>query len=276
MKKLSRLLPFAAAFLLIFQSCQKETTSSELSSLPVNSTDGKNAKSSVKTNTFKGPEVQMGDGKARSWITITHDGVPMEIGMEITSGALNNLPTEEEGFAASTFVLPLHKKAQEVTPFDHLVINWEPHGHEPPGIYDVPHFDFHFYTISLAEQMAIPPPPGGKFSVYPPAGYLPPSYVIPGGEVPMMGKHWLDPSSPELSGPNHPPFTYTFIYGSYNGKVIFEEPMVTRAFLLSNTDVSTAIKQPSKYQEHSYYPTRFNIYNEDGTYYVTLSDFVLR
>jgi len=277
MKKLSYLLPFAAAILFTFQSCQKETTSSELSSVPANTTAGKSVKSSVKTNTFKGPEVQMGSGKARSWITITHDDVPVEIGMEITAGALNNLPTAEEGEEASTFVLPLHHKAQDVTPFDHLVINWEPNGHEPPGVYDVPHFDFHFYMISLAQQMSIMP--GAALGIPPAPGYLPADYVIPGAEVPMMGKHWLDPASPELippASPLHHPFTYTFIYGSYNGQVVFQEPMVTRAFLLSNTEVSTAIKQPALYAEHSYYPTRFNIYKDGGSYYITLSDFVWR
>ena len=277
MKKLSLFIFLTAAAVFTIQSCQKETKPSDLSFQQVATTSGKNAKSAVKTNTFKGPEVQMGDGKARSWITITHDGVPMEIGMEISAGALNNLPTAAQGFDASTFVLPLHHKAGEVTPFDHLVINWEPDGHEPAGVYNVPHFDFHFYMITQEQQMAIMP--GAALHTPPAPGYLPADYVIGGAEVPMMGKHWLDPHSPELmppSSPLHRDFTYTFIYGSYNGQVIFDEPMVTRAFLLSNTSVAAAIKQPSLYATHSYYPTQFNIYKEDGNYNITLSNFVWR
>lgn len=46
--------------------------------------------------------------------------------------------------------------------------------------------------------------------------------------VPKMGLHWIDTNSPELS-PRNQPFTATFIIGSWDGKVIFDEPMVTRA-----------------------------------------------
>ncbi len=33
------------------------------------------------------------------------------------------------------------------TGFRVLQFDWNPHGHEPLGIYDLPHFDFHFYYI---------------------------------------------------------------------------------------------------------------------------------
>lgn len=225
-------------------------------------------------NTFYGPAVQLGNGHLRSWVNITRtDNTPLALGIEFTAKALQNLPTDHANFAANTFVLPLHQKAKAATPFDHITINWEPEGHEPPGIYDVPHFDMHFYKITVAEQMAITGVPGPA----PAAGYLPASYVIRAATVPQMGTHWLDPSSPELSPPFN--FTHTFIYGSNNGNVHFWEPMITRAFLLSGTTVSKSIAQPLLFSpSNTNYPTEYKIWksNENNRHYVALTDFVLR
>jgi hypothetical protein len=34
-------------------------------------------------------------------------------------------------------------------------LNWNPHGHIPPGVYDLPHFDFHFYIEPIEKIFAI-------------------------------------------------------------------------------------------------------------------------
>lgn len=227
------------------------------------------------SNTFYGPSVQMGKKHIRSWINIAKsNNKPVAIGIEFVEGSLEHLPTDPMNFAANTFILQLPKKAKASTPFDHITINWEPTGHEPNGIYTVPHFDMHFYKISVPAQMAITGIPGAP----PPAGFLPASYVIPGATVPQMGSHWLDPSSPELP-PTLAPFTHTFIYGSNNGKVIFLEPMITRAFLLAGTTVTKAIPQPIHFAPaNTYYPKKYKIWKtwSDGRNYVALTDFAWR
>ena len=234
-----------------------------------------NNPSKLACNTFYGPCVKMGKGHIRSWINIAKcNNKPIAIGIEFLRGSLENLPTDPMNFPANTFILMLHHKAKETTPFDHITINWEPTGHEPNGIYNVPHFDMHFYKISVAAQMAITGIPGAP----PPPGYLPASYVIPAATVPQMGSHWLDPSSPELP-PTFAPFTHTFIYGSDNGKVIFLEPMITRAFLLGGTTVIKAIPQPIHFAPaNTNYPQKYKIWKTwgDGRNYVALTDFVWR
>ncbi|MDB5280664.1 MAG: hypothetical protein JWR61_5619 [Ferruginibacter sp.] len=226
-------------------------------------------------NTFYGAEVQMGSGHARTWINISRTGdVPLAMGIEFIATALDKLPTDALDFSASTFNLKLHPKAKEVTPFDHITVNWEPAGHEPAGVYDVPHFDMHFYKISVAEQMQIT----GMPTAAPSPGYLPASYVIQGATVPQMGTHWLDPASPELP-PTFTPFTHTLIYGSNNGQVIFLEPMITRAFLLSGNLFSTSFPQPTHFSPSgTNYPTGYKIWKnaDNGRHYVALTDFVLR
>ncbi len=224
--------------------------------------------------TFRGPEVTMGNGKANSFFKIDDKGTPLEIGVEMTMEALNGLTQIPMDFAHSTFVLPPDQKALDLTPFDHLVANWNSHGHPPMDVFSVPHFDFHFYTITLAEQLAIPPYSlaAEKFDLLPPAGFMPASYVADPGGVPAMGKHWGDPSK-EL------PFTHVMTYGSYNGQLNFVEPMVTLALLQAGTTVKKPYAQPEKFAKAGkWYPTVYNIYMDPQTHkhFVTLTDFVKR
>lgn len=259
--------------LLVLNSCTKETKEIDRLETPVESI-GSKSNQADKFNTYHGPQVHIGNGKARSFFTISHTGVPHELGIEMTEGVFSGIPAGQDH---PSFVLPLHHKAQDATPFDHIYMNWNPNGHPPAPIFGVPHFDFHFYTISSASRMAIPaytPAPGNLFDILPPVPYRPAGFIpLPGGE-PQMGKHWADILHPVAPGT----FTHTMIYGSYNGQIIFVEPMITRTFLQSGADVSMPYGQPAQFQETgTYYPTVYNIRDDgSGKHYVTLSNFVLR
>ena len=224
-------------------------------------------------NTFYGPQVQMGNGHARSWINIAkEDDIPLAIGIEFTSKSFENLPGAAAANEDNRFDLRLHQKAMAVTPFDHITLNWEPEGHPP--FYFTKHFDMHFYKISIADQNAITGVPGPA----PGHDYLPLSYKVRGATVPQMGTHWLDPSSPEFP-PTSAPFSHTFIYGSNNGNVHFLEPMITRAFLMSGIPFSTPFPQPTRFSPSgTYYPTWYRIWRdaENGRTYVALTDFAWR
>lgn len=226
-------------------------------------------------NTFKGPEITMGRGKVRSFVRINHEGVPQEIGAEITADALDGLPMDQPEYS---FDIPLHQKAGAVTPFDHMEVDWNPAGHPPPGIYTLPHFDVHFYMISEEEQMAIPPyttQTAALFDNYPPDGYIPTGYIPAPEGVPQMGKHWLDVTSAEFNGG---PFSKTFIFGSYDGRVIFYEPMVAKDFLESTSYSISPIRQPQYFSPtNTYYPTQYQVYkNDKGNYVVSLSGFEMK
>ncbi len=234
--------------------------------------------SATNCNTFYGPVVQMGNGHARSWFNMSHDGKARAIGVEMTNRALEGLPPNPEDFAASTFILPLHQKAKQLTAFDHVMLNWNVHGHEPNHVYDIPHFDFHFYKTSVASRLAIPPYPvaPARFDANPPAGYMPPLYLHTPGGVPQMGAHWVDLLAPELNGGT---FTHTFIYGSYDGQVTFEEPMITLATLQGGSTIHKAFRQPGHFSPlNKYYPARYNIWknNSNNRHYVSLDEMVWR
>ncbi|HEU4697544.1 MAG TPA: DUF5602 domain-containing protein [Gemmatimonadales bacterium] len=225
-----------------------------------------------------GTPVKLGEGRARSYVVLDRTGAPLELGVALDERALDGLPApmaHDPGTPGGhvdmhEYLLPL--PAQNPTPYQLIELDWNPAGHEPPGIYDKPHFDFHFYTISLAERNAIDPADpayGAKAGNYPAPEYVLPGYVPPtvlaGGApaeavaVPRMGMHWLNPAaSPELP-PTLEPFTRTFIMGTWDGKQIFQEPMITRAFLLTKPDVEQPIPTAQRYAPAGYYPSGYRV-----------------
>jgi hypothetical protein len=218
-----------------------------------------------------GPAVAVGAGHARSYVVIDDapGGGAAEFGVALDEGALQGLPAPmamPAGGGAHAHVdshehlLPL--PAENPTGYKLVELNWNPGGHEPPGIYDVPHFDFHFYTVTKAERDAIDPAATGAAAYAAKSAAFPAPAQVPGGfaalsapgtppvAVPHMGVHWSDLNAPEIQAMlGHPerarPFTTTFIHGSWDGRFIFGEPMVTRAFLLGRKAATAAAARDS-------------------------------
>jgi hypothetical protein len=155
-------------------------------------------------------------------------------------------------------------------PFRRIQINWNPAGHQNTP-YAQPHFDFHFHTGDRSRVEAIAPGRCGElvdcgdFKVATrtvPARYVPSGYIDVGAVVPRMGNHLLDSQSPELK--NSLPFTSTFIYGAYDGEVIFWEPMITLDLLRNTQDSCLEIRQPEAFQQAGYYPTQYCVRQDRG------------
>ena len=250
----------------VFISCKKETKSFPAQEENAFSAMAAKAHADSKYNTFKGPEVEVGNGYARSFVTISHAGVPQEIGVSFTDEALSGLPSVN-----APYVLELHNRALEATPFEHIALGWSANGHPLPNSFIAPHFDVRFFMMSLADRLAIPPPPSPGFTNLPPAGYMPANY-FPDAAVPQVGMHWTDKSF--TAGV---PVDHTLILGSFDGAFTFVSPIVVRTDLVSGQSFSIAYAQPQSFAEHGYYPTKYNIYQDDKQgHYVTLSDFVWR
>ena len=187
--------------------------------------------SNKKPQVFKGPEVKVHGGKAWSWIQLNKQGNPERMGVALSEDALNSVPagngTEGHGhMPGNHWVMKLPAKAN-LTPFNHVSMHWNPNGHEPENIYTLPHFDFHFYTTTPEEVLEIGTyeQDSVRFQNTPSAEYYPTNYINPGAatSVPQMGAHYVDITSGEFNGIT---FTETFIFGSFNGKVTFYEPMI--------------------------------------------------
>ncbi len=256
-----------------------------------------------------GPPTALGNGSLRSFVKLKGNGRPKTIGVEFGGAALTGLPSGEP--SDGTWDIPnpdgtiaWHCCGYEhlvtlppstaATPFDHIVVNWNNEGHPPPGVYNPPHFDFHFYIISNAERQTIAAPATASEMCVPtpgvppvpltcdilaraltplPAAQMPPNFFSPGAVEPGMGNHLLDRSTAELNGGT---FTQTWIYGTWDGAISFFEPMITLAYLQGlQGKICYDLKMPLVFAEAGDYPTRYcTAYNKNrDTYRITLEKF---
>jgi hypothetical protein len=236
-----------AASACVFTACSQQE---EVAPGPQAATATEQAKAD-KVQTFYGPAVPLGQGVGRAWVMVNAAGTPVSLGVDLSAKAIRNQGAHSTEF---TFQLPKHVA---VPPFDHIDFGWNPEGHEPDGIYTLPHFDLHFYMISSAFQATIPFLAPPAFDVRPAPAYLPTAYFMGPGLVPNMGAHAVDLLSPEYQPGGV--FTHTFIYGSYQGNITFLEPMFTLDYLNRQLDETFPIRQPRAFQRAGYYPTSYTI-----------------
>jgi hypothetical protein len=239
-----------------------------------------------------GPEEALGEGTVRTYLAVDANDNPVELGVAISETAMATLPDLSQKPPMESFIaLDLELPEGAPAPYKLVGFDWNSIGHPPVDIYGVPHFDFHFYTIDTATKGAILPGDGdvptesGEFTEgpfaeramkAPTAGYLPSDYAYaPGSAVPLMGGHWIDPASHEFHGQA---FDKTFIYGTWDGKVIFIEPMITKAFIESKPEGSFEIPTAEKVPAPGWYPSRYQIRfdPEAREYRVALTSFAER
>ncbi len=177
-----------------------------------------------------------------TWAEVT-DGRVSSFGVTVPMTSVENAPPDAEMMWPPfvTALVPLPEPVREQVGAHSLKLYWEAHGH-PPGPYLVPHFDFHFYTISAEETDAIDCSDETKPAEVP-AGYALPDVDIPGIGyltglcVPEMGMHALlqeELESEEL-------FSGTMVIGYYASRPIFFEPMITRELLMERQTFSLAM-----------------------------------
>lgn len=223
------------------------------------------ATNNSKAGTFYSATKTLGSGTAKSFVELDNSGNPTAIGLVLSETSLDGL-----GDQMSELVLPVPSQAGP-TNVKHIVIDWNPMGHEPPGIYDTPHFDIHFYMIDETTRDGISGMGADSAIAYkrPETDYLAEGYVIPEDSfvIPKMGLHAVDVMSHEFHGGT---FDETFIYGYYDGKMHFYEPMITIDYLKSKPSLNKTIKKPAKYPSAGWYPSKLTITFNDSNKEYTL------
>ncbi|PKL86202.1 MAG: hypothetical protein CVV22_03320 [Ignavibacteriae bacterium HGW-Ignavibacteriae-1] len=240
------ILSLIALFAIVLVSCSDDATNTS------------------KAGTFYSETKALGNGNAKSFVELDNSGNPASIGIVFSQTSLDGL-----GDQMSELVLPVPAQAGP-TNVKHITVDWNPMGHEPPGIYDVPHFDMHFYMIDEVTRDGISGmgEDSAKAHKMPEADYIAEGYMVPPPSVviPKMGLHAIDMTSPEINGGT---FTETFIYGYYDGKMHFYEPMITIEYLKTKPNLDKAIKKPAKYPAAGWYPSKLNItFNESTKEYI--------
>jgi hypothetical protein len=247
---------------------------------------------------YSGRIETMGGGTVQSFVRLDRNGAPLAIGVKMSAGALEQLPpvpnsvsrcfdlngdgkhTDHECIGDEERILNLPVDSSAGLPFRWISVNWNPAGHHNTP-YAHAHFDFHFHTGDRSRVEAILPGRCGeladcddfKVATRPvPAQYLPSGYIDVGAVVPRMGNHLLDSQSPELK--DSLPFTSTFIYGAWDGELIFWEPMITLDYLKNTPQACLEIRQPDAFRRTGYYPTQYCVRQDDeGQRTVTLERF---
>jgi hypothetical protein len=241
----------------------------------------------------------LGTGTASAYAEANARHEPTAIGVVFSAGALEGLPADgsdyhhcfdknqdgtvdrgSECLHGYEYVLPLPDALarRADVPFKWVLLNWNPVGHVPPGVYDVAHFDVHFYMEPIATVFALESGPCGpelvrcdQFQVgrQPvPADYVHPDFRDVGAVVPAMGNHLIDLTGPEFQ---KQPFTRSSIFGAYAGRIIFWEEMVAHRTLLARPQSCSPIKQPKAVAASGFYPTASCLRHDAGTGETTVS-----
>lgn len=237
-------------------------------------------------STIYGETKRLGNGTVRTFVKLDSNGVPSDVGVAFSEAALTGLPQESDrfgeeyplkltlrdgiGYSTFEYELPFPKEAS-APPFTHVALNWNPEGHGS-GAFAAPHFDIHFSVMSPEKRHAITSDDDFFKKCYKPlpAEFVAEGYVTPAlAAEPRMGVHWVDTTGPEFSGEA---WTKSFLYGSYDGEMVFLEPMITKAFLDTKPNTTDAIKQPSAYPKSGYYPTTYSVNYANGEYSVSLNE----
>jgi len=254
---------------------------------------------------MSGPSANLGNGQIRTYAETDAAGAPKAVGVVFPAASLEGLPAGGDGHHCfdvnkdrkinpakecihgheRVVPLPSGVTSRADMPFKWAMVNWNPNGHIPPGIYDSPHFDVHFYMEPIENIFALKEGGCGpefmdcaQFAIGRkplPSNYMPAAYVDVGAVVPAMGNHLIDVGGPEFKGQK---WQRSFIFGVYDGRVIFYEEMADRAFMLSKPNACHPIAQPAAVAVSGYYPTQSCVRYVPGqdAYTVSLEGFQMR
>jgi hypothetical protein len=262
----------------------------------------------VGSEVSEGDSADLGNGTVSTFVEMDEAGDLVSIGVRLSASAVDDLPLEPDGTAPCfdadgdgtedprtecfmmlrrDLLLP-PAASHAVAPFGYVQFNYNPEGHPPPAppVYAEPHFDFHFYLIDLQDVREIRTGTCGFFidcevferaRVPVPERYMPAGYIEVGAAAGEEGNHLLLSTAPELGDPPAP-FTQTFIFGSYDGHIIFYEPMIAASVFKQGLDECHEISRPAAWEVAGSYPTRYcmRYLQDEEAYTVSLESFVHR
>ncbi len=226
---------FAILFspLFFFSSCTKNSSSPSLT-------------------TTVGEYKAYGSDSIRSWVVTDANGKPTSLGITFKATLLADLPANDT-MMMLMFPEQMGMSSMMAMPFDHVEIDWAPHGDPSPSVYNVAHLDCHFFTIAENSMMNIM---AGPDSVALGSQYIPKDCRADGDAEASMGVHWVDSTAPEYHGMG---FTHAYNYGFYHGGMTFIESTCAMSFLSTKANYTGAIKQPGAFASTGYYPTKYTI-----------------
>ena len=208
---------------------------------------------------IQGQSAVISGGTASTWARVNGAGKVIWVGLTIPLSMAETMPPPGAGPAGAVAVLNYPLVVQQTTYFNHAEIQSNLHGHATnptyaqPARYSEEHFDFHFYSIPVADVLAIPP---GLFFTPAAADLLPAGWHQPEPvSVPQMGRHAAPLS--EFTATDDWMATMIAGFMPNAGAMHFLEPMVTTDLLLSRQNFTLPIPRPAVLGRSIRYPTEF-------------------
>ncbi|MGI9277237.1 MAG: hypothetical protein ACR2PT_20630 [Endozoicomonas sp.] len=218
-----------------------------------------------------------------------YTAIVAEIAYDVITAPRPNRPTDgtlcnSRGECVGGYHAYIELPKYDQFPYRTLQINWNPYGHSPAP-FRVNHIDYHLHTQTLAELKAIEVGECGaehvtcdkeiqkKLTAPLEARHLPEGYSNAqlDTSVANIGSHLVDfstvPSRPE-------DFDHILIHGAYDGKLSFQEPMITEAYFIGlkrRTQENSVLKecfdisQPEEYPDDDFHPDEWCAWYEDST-----------
>jgi hypothetical protein len=201
-----------------------------------------------------------------TWATVSGDDV-IAFGATVPVSAIESAPLDAPMVwpPSPVAIIGLPQQVTQTLGFDHLMINWEAHGH-PPALFMTPHFDFHFYTVDATDVAAMDCSDMSKPSQLPTDYALPDIQVPEIGElvglcVPSMGMHAMPAEEVDQTEP----FSTSTLVGYYHGNVIFVEPMIAREKLLADESFSLTVPSVPSVGAGVSWPVSFEAVFDEAT-----------
>jgi hypothetical protein len=227
---------------------------------------------------FFGPSQPLGNGTVKTYTILDESGNPTEVGLRLTDTALDGLP--ETATPPDMLMLDFPDQAS-TTAFDHVMMSWNPQGHDPVVLFAKPHFDFHFDMDDSVRPIRTTRP---RPNVCLRRGMCH-RITLSRPVRPLLSRQylawvyiWSTPAIP-VSSPGSYDFQQIIISGVWDGRYTFIEPMITREWLLTKPTLQQQpLKQPQAYQKAGYYPSAYSVWVDEQTneYVIALTGMTMR
>jgi hypothetical protein len=245
----------------------------------------------------------LGDGFVQTVYRRAPNGSPQMIGVTISERAMQTLPTKPRHDANTCFDLNGNDEIDPIAecagghervlwfprihglPFQWMMFNWQPTGHGPPHVFDVPHIDLHYFIQDYEARNLIRTGPCGllvnckdfaRSQLPVPDPFRPDGFGAPGAAG-RMGNHIADTQAPPFT-PG--PLTQAFAYGTYDAHISFWEPVIAESWLTGEKPQNSCltIRWAPEVELSAYYPHRAcaSYRRAEADYLLTLEDFEYR
>ena len=213
-------------------------------------------------------------GTVKNWVDLSAEGTVTKFSWLMPLATVSGVPdTTTSDFLQTIGVPDVLTKQTFIQGLDYAFL---PKGHSPPGVYDIPHWEWHVFASSQAVFEGI----DCSDQTIPAQDDLPPNYIYQPYPFVLVcaphqgGVHVYDQTSAEF---NKQKFTRAFALTVYAGSFASIEPKVTRDVLLARQSFTSPVPvmKTLRRTTPTLYPSTFSATYDQATdsYTVTLSDF---